>query len=212
MSTINYPTVGNCNLQTLPQECPFCHRSIQPLTIYACMGLNLQVFFQCPHPTCKSSFVGYYDKIGNIYSLISCSKGNILNFNFKPVITEISPNFIIIYNQAFYAEQESLYEICGVGYRKALEFLIKDYLIGREPEKKEEIEKNQLGKCIAEHITDANIKSVSKRAVWLGNDETHYVRKWEGKNLNDLKKLIELTIHWMEIEALTKSFEEDMPG
>ena len=102
-------------------------------------------------------------------------------------------------------------EICGVGYRKALEFLIKDYAILNYPQQKETIEKKLLGQCIKEFVTDEKVKIVATRAVWLGNDETHYIRKWEGKNLDDLKKLIELTVHWIEMEALTKSFEQDMP-
>ena len=117
----------------------------------------------------------------------------------------------MIYNQAFAAEQQNLTEICGVGYRKALEFLIKDFAIKNTPDKKEEIEKKLLGKCIADYIDDNRIKSVAKRAVWLGNDETHYVRKWEGKNLSDMKKLIDLTQHWIEMVALTESFEDEMP-
>jgi len=70
-------------------------------------------------------------------------------------------------------------EICGVGYRKSLEFLIKDYLIGRAPEGEgqaaavEAIKKKFLGTCIKEDIEDANIKLVAQRATWLGNDETH---------------------------------------
>ncbi len=31
------------------------------------------------------------------------------------------------------------------------------------------------------------------------------------KNLQDLKKLIELTVHWIEMEKLTESFEAEMP-
>ena len=69
----------------------------------------------------------------------------------------------------------------------------------------------RLANCIKEFVTDERIKSVAKRAVWLGNDETHYVRKWETKNLVDLKKLISLTVHWIEMEKLTESFEEEMP-
>jgi len=68
-----------------------------------------------------------------------------------------------------------------------------------------------LAKVIGDYVSDNNIKSVAKRAVWLGNDETHYIRKWEGKDLNDLKKLIDLTVHWIEMEVLTASFEEEMP-
>ena len=44
-----------------------------------------------------------------------------------------------------------------------------------------------------------------------GNDETHYVRKWEGKDINDLKKLISMTIAWIEIEQLTVDLAKEMP-
>jgi hypothetical protein len=104
-----------------------------------------------------------------------------------------------------------LFDICGVGYRKALEFLIKDYLIKKTPEKGESIKKKFLGKCIHEDVADAKIKTVSQRAVWLGNDETHYVREWTGENLDSLKKLISLTTHWVEMEILTDDFEFKMP-
>ena len=102
-------------------------------------------------------------------------------------------------------------EICGVGYRKAIEFLIKDYTIGKDPASRITIEKKMLMVCINDYVDDNRIKSVAKRAVWLGNDETHYVKKWAGKNLGDLKKLIDLTVHWIEMEKLSESFEADMP-
>lgn len=139
------------------------------------------------------------------------TRGNLIGREFSETVNEISNIFTTIYNQAYAAEQQNLTEICGVGYRKALEFLIKDYAILNKPAEKEKIEKKLLGPCITEYVDDAKVKSVAKRAVWLGNDETHYIRKWEGKNLEDLKKLIDLTIHWIEMEALTKSFETDMP-
>jgi hypothetical protein len=47
--------------------------------------------------------------------------------------------------------------------------------------------------------------------VWLGNDETHYVRKWENKDINDLKRLIAMTVAWVEIELFTVQLEKDMP-
>lgn len=60
-------------------------------------------------------------------------------------------------------------------------------------------------------IKDSNIKEVAKRAAWLGNDETHYMRKWGAQDLQDLKKLIDLTVHWMEAEALTNQLLTAMP-
>lgn len=52
---------------------------------------------------------------------------------------------------------------------------------------------------------------MASRAVWLGNDETHYTRKWEDKDINDLKSIIELTLHWIESEIRTQKLLEDMP-
>jgi hypothetical protein len=89
--------------------------------------------------------------------------------------------------------------------------VIKEYIIANNPSEKEIVEKKFLGNCISDYVNDERIKIVAKRAVWLGNDETHYIRKWEGKNLLDLKKLIDLTVHWIEMEFLTKDFEVEMP-
>jgi hemerythrin len=130
---------------------------------------------------------------------------------FSNEIQSISPSFVKIYNESHFAEEHKLLEICGVGYRKALEFLVKDYLIKKNPEKAESIKKKFLGKCIQEDVTDSNIKTVSQRAVWLGNDETHYVREWTEENLDSLKKLISLTNHWIEMEVLTDDFAQKMP-
>jgi hypothetical protein len=52
---------------------------------------------------------------------------------------------------------------------------------------------------------------MAKRAAWLGNDETHYVRKWEDHDLEDLKSLIKVTGNWIEMEAITKKYIGDMP-
>lgn len=170
------------------------------------------MFFYCPDSKCKTSFIGYYDKGGNSSNFLNkTSFGTLSTRIFSDTVLAISTQFGVIYNQAYAAEQQHLIEICGVGFRKSLEFLIKDYAILNNPADKDKIEKQSLSATIDKYVNDSRVKSVAKRAVWLGNDETHYIRKWEGKNLNDLKKLIDLTVHWIEMEALTKSFYEDMP-
>jgi hypothetical protein len=100
--------------------------------------------------------------------------------------------------------------ICGVGYRKALKFLIKDYLIKQRPSDEEVIKAAPLGACIRNYVNDSHVKEVAKRAVWLGNDETHYLRVWVDKDVQDLKRLIALVTHWIEAEYLTKEFIESM--
>ncbi|MGX5485233.1 hypothetical protein ACWKS0_19040 [Bacillus cereus] len=108
---------------------------------------------------------------------------------FPPEIEQASRSFIEIYHQSERAESEGLSHIAGMGYRKALEFLIKDYLINTQGQNRDDIENKFLGRCINENISEQRIKDAANRASWLGNDETHYVRKWVNKDVEDLKKV-----------------------
>ena len=51
---------------------------------------------------------------------------------------------------------------------------------------------------------------MAKGATWLGNDETHYVKKWENKDITDLKNLIDLTLAWIGLELKTEEYTNDM--
>ena len=206
---------GQHSITELPNKCPFCHNSITPGILFGYSYNNyLDVFMNCPDNKCHRAFVAYY-KFSSGSSLTTylnqTSLGTLTIKSFSDKIDAISSSFVTIYNQSFASEQQNLTEICGVGYRKALEFLIKDYSILNNPSDKDKIEKMYLSNVIENYVNDSRINTVSKRAVWIGNDETHYIRKWEGKNLEDLKKLIDLTLHWIEMEALTASFEKEMP-
>ncbi len=44
---------------------------------------------------------------------------------------------------------------------------------------------------------------MAERAAWLGNDETHYQRKWTDKDISDLKTVISLAEHWIDISMET---------
>jgi len=68
-----------------------------------------------------------------------------------------------------------------------------------------------IGKCINDHIEHEKIKELAKRAVWLGNDEAHFVRKWENKSIDDLKLLIELVVNWISHVLLTEKLINEMP-
>ena len=206
---------GRLTITGLPDKCPFCHNSITPNVLYGHRhGNKAEVFLFCPDTKCNMAFIAYYYyEPGSTMAKYTnrISQGTPFSRIFSEKINEISPSFVTIYSQSNIADQQELNEICGVGYRKALEFLIKDYTKTKYPDDLEKIEKLLLAKVIEKYVDDVRIKTVAKRAVWIGNDETHYIRKWEGKNLVDLKKLIDLTIHWIEMETLTSSFETDMP-
>lgn len=206
---------GTFSLIDHPEHCPECHQRIIPIINSKRLskkGDKTFVFFSCPNPKCEISFVAQYLRQAEPYKhhFDKIIKGTVIQEKFSEHIEELSPYFIKIYNEAYFAEQNNLLEICGVGYRKALEFLIKDYLIKINPDKEEEIKSILLGKCIKDFVQDSRIRETSKRAVWLGNDHTHYVKKWENKDLSDLKLLIKLSVNWIESELMTEALINSM--
>ena len=68
------------------------------------------------------SFPRYY-----YFKITETSIGKPRLKQFHGEISELSENFVEIYGQSQVAENQGLNKICGVGYRKALEFLIKDF-------------------------------------------------------------------------------------
>lgn len=202
---------SRANIKEVAIECPFCHSKVIPNYLFM---HNDQVFAFCPNSNCDKHFVLGYSALSQGFTIVQPNSVP-MQKQFSDTIVHISPDFQVIYNQAFCAEQHSLNQICGVGYRKALEFLIKDYLLSSisedDTEKKEKIKNKFLGNCIAEDVVNEQIKIVAKRAVWLGNDETHYVRKWTEKDVSHLKQLIELTVRWIESEVETQALLDDMP-
>ncbi len=134
------------------------------------------------------------------------------DMEFPTEIHKYSKSFVDIYKQALTAETNGLTEICGLGYRKSYEFLLKDYLMKKNPKTEhKKIKEMQITPCIKEYVTDDNIKLVAYRVLWLGNDQAHYLKKWKGKTLTDLKSLIDLTIKWILIKDELAKAEKSMP-
>lgn len=217
---------GNYKFYNLPDVCPYCGMGIIPIPREGYFqnvtkpGLNrheVQVVFQCPISACRALFITQYITSYTIdeiifhisYDLTKKQKVQI----FDKIIADLSPDFINIYNQSYNAEQLGLSSIIGPGYRKSLEFLIKDYAITAVSTdlEKQRVLTSLLGTVIENYIDDPRIQSVAKRASWLGNDETHYIRKWQDKDINDLKNLIHMTVSWILLVESSKKFETDMP-
>lgn len=188
-------------------KCPCCGTRIAPN--YLCFHNGSGILFcRCPVTGCGEFFLAKLWGDG----LAIMQNHPLSKEVFSDIINEVSPLFGKIYNEAYFAEQMSLLEVCGVGYRKALEFLIKDYVMqDKDEQTAEKIKKMFLAKCIDDYVDDEMVKAVAKRAVWLGNDETHYVRKWEDKDVQDLKGLIRLTILWIEKIKETERLLAEMP-
>ena len=215
-----YEAKHRLTVNRFPDECPVCHTSMRPRCLDGVYhrsvtggGQRLQVAFQCMADACGQLIVATYKSTSSATWLLA----NVAPVHPKPhlfsaEIQALSPTFVDIHNQTVVAEAAKLDQLTGIGLRKALEFLVKDYAISQKPNLADKIKAEWLGKCIKEYIDDPRIKQCAKLGVWLANDETHYIRKWEDKDINDLKVLIKLTVNWVENSLLTNKYRKEMEG
>src|SRR5580704_6172207 len=148
-----------------PDRCPICHVAIIPIdwtTGTTRQGRKLERLLQCPSATCRHLFLARYEYLNQVYQLSACVPTEIRTPVQSETIKAISDDFCKIYAEAYKAEGTELKLVAGPGYRKALEFLIKDYIIGQYAEKEKDAEKNAafraevektlLAPCIAKYV------------------------------------------------------------
>lgn len=207
------------------EYCPQCNTDIVPTPIYAVLHFTdtfdngqrvpiATVLNFCPK--CKNSFITTYNAIykgivveeilsDNIHvffgkNVIKSEPSVFCGNVFSDYIMNLSPTFIEIYNQSENAEAIHLDQIAGMGYRKALEFLVKDYIIHKHQNDKSIIGEKSLSFCINNYINNQDIKILAEKSAWLGNDETHYVKKHTDRDVSDLKKFINACANYIEME------------
>lgn len=200
-------------------KCPICNSSIAPVEKSKFFNSDSKMyFFMFECPACNKGFITHYNYTNErkIKNNISYNMLKLVNsypklpelHQFDENIKKLSSNFCEIFNQAYVAEQMNLNEIAGIGYRKALEFLIKDYCIDKNKEQEEKIKKEPLSQVITNYILSDKIRNLAKASIWIGNDETHYVRKYEDKDIKDLKRFISATVAYITYELIADSAQE----
>lgn len=208
-----------------PDECPVCHRAIAIRESLASISVKAEarIIFQCPAENCQELFIGYYRILERLRGRKEWGIRNPVIYRIVPsfppkeifpdVIHAISPQFEVIFNQANLARELGLDQVAGPGYRKAFEFLIKDYAQSKanSDQQKERIRKSFSGDVVKHQISDARIKALSERTLWLGNDESHYLRKWGEKDITDLVSLIKMTMHFIGLDHEANAIIADMP-
>lgn len=229
--SIHIPSLGSVPVSRdkAPDICPHCHRTMDAEEIAwftvekDTETIGLDAVFRCPAKTCRRLFIAQYDVQRRGLEGLNEGLFSIPFFAFRntlptaiaqaafPVeVEKISPSFVETYAQAEQAEGHSLLQICGLGYRKAIEFLIKDFCGHEHPTQVQRIKEMPLMQCINEFVADVNIKTTAERAVWIGNDEAHYVRKWMNQDIGDMKTLVRLTSNWIDSVLLTRQYKATM--
>lgn len=195
-------------------ECPICKSSIRPIHLHSVFHVENNLVHIESHEfctNCNHSFIcsrhaplsasGFLEKTALIKSV---EPPKFKQAEFDDSLKVLSPQFVKIYNQALAAETSGLDEIAGLGYRKALEFLVKDFAIHQNPDDCEDIKKLMLSLCIKKYIDNPQIKTLVERSAWVGNDEAHYIRKQTDRDVNDMKAFIKATVYFIGMVLITE--------
>lgn len=176
-------------------QCPMCHNGVVPhvlgaATVRPHAQKKLYVWQYCP--ACHEVFTSYHfrrsdDDVFHYEESVPTLRKPL---TVEPELSQISPNFVEIYSEAMFAYQEGFHNIAGMGLRKALEFLVKDFLISRDPDNRHKIERYNAIDAIRQ-LPNEELKTLAERIEWLGNDETHYVRLHTEVDTNMIYRLTE---------------------
>ena len=193
----------------LASTCPCCGTALFPSVLYGvCIeneddeSLN-KVFLMNHCPSCDECFISRHlfdEECGDGYLFSSSAPVMVSDFSFSERISKLSPDFVKIYNDSALAESLNLHTICGMGYRKAMEFLIKDYSSFKHPESQDQISRLPVGQCIKQYICDERLNALAKASSWLGNDQAHYEKRYKSFDTLDLKAFINAFVAFIDAD------------
>lgn len=210
---------------TNPNICPHCHIVNNPHEQWHVMTKDTDdiptviTAWKCSNDKCFRVFLASYKQAGSGFSfnrfLNGLPKGpdwpkpilDLKSGNRKEPESQEQTRFIKTYLQSLVAENSGLDELAGMGYRKAIEYLVKDWAIQTKAEDKEKIESSWLASVINDYYS-GDLKEILERASWLGNDQAHYNRIFEEFDIDILKELIALIMVELDRQHKKKHYIE----
>lgn len=215
--TVYCLSTGNSQKESveLSSFCPCCGVHLSPRILYGILvdydeDSENKIFLLNFCPECDECFISKhtYNEDEYAYNFHSSAPMSPSQHIFSSNISKLSPNFVRIYNEAFASDQLGFSSICGMGYRKALEFLVKDYIITQNPSLEKVVSSKMLGPCINDYLSDNRLKSLAKASTWIGNDETHYSRKHVDVGVKELKLFINAFVTFIDAELAYRDAEK----
>ncbi|WP_436939451.1 hypothetical protein [Staphylococcus xylosus] len=188
----------------LPEQCPYCDQIQSPKYISS-SGIEensnrFSIILECNK--CSQYFLQSYG-LSNSSSFTmgrTTYNGNRLNPSYQydnetlsTEITSCSENFANIHKQLQMAEKHNLSELLKLGYRKAIEQLVWDYLIKYE----DKTENNLQRKSFPDRIKLLKLPEsewLSDLIAWIGNDGAHPYVRHEKLTAEDMKILSNMLI------------------
>ena len=186
----------------LPHICPNCSTGILPIIPNALENTSLipyqeenNIYFILQCPSCQTIFFAVYEYSRfNTPPTLVATYPHSKKVSLPDEVKNMFPDFFELYTQASIAEQSNLSRIIGMAYRKALEMLVKQYLIQEIPECEDAILNEPLGHSIS-RISSKKIQNLARAISWIGNDQTHMIQKHPDYNVPEMKRFILALCH-----------------
>lgn len=198
-----------------PEYCPHCKRAVAAVSVnfqtLAIGGVGTAVLIQYSC-ACGKNFCAFYMQSNgspdtSTHEVLYLYPNADVDITGLSELNRISPDFLAIYEQVLQAQKMGLDHIVGPGLRKAVEFLVKDFLLLDGVKTEEELEKLALRKAI-ELLDSSDLVTAMDAAAILGNDETHWKKQHPDYNLQDMLVFAEVAIHHMLGKAHIKKGAE----
>ncbi|HAR6696907.1 TPA: hypothetical protein O5S09_001707 [Staphylococcus aureus] len=184
----------------LPKSCPYCDQVQTPI-VKSSSGLEqnesvFSVIFICNE--CNQHFLKQYKKNVRFSGEEQTAYPVYFKYEktteyFSETLKECSPEFIKIYSQLIIAEKHNLNDLLKLGYRKAIEQLVWDYLIKFGNKTENSLQKKSFSDRI--NLLDLPQRQwLSDLIAWIGNDGAHPYQRHETLTIEDMKRLSSIVI------------------
>ncbi len=190
-----------------PATCPFCgYGTDAPITNKNHFQLNdhYVIMATCKCTSCGQTFFFVSEYLnGHEYEPIMIPSISFIRYENK-ILSKISERFIDMYNQALQSEFVGNYELAAIGYRTALEIIIKDFAINELGIPREAVVKKKLYDAIGEYLNQNELINTSDVVRILGNDHTHFERKYPQHDFELLKGYMDIFLKQIEVQYMIK--------
>jgi hypothetical protein len=222
MLTFEHPTTGftgrgaSRRYGEVPEMCPLCRHHVDPrrLTAHSTGSDDVRVdfTFQCPRAECRRVFVGEY-RLGpdGEYDLLAVAPRAAVGETLPDAVTAIAPAFVELYGEAREAEARGLHQLAGVGMRRALELLSRDFAAREHPDREEEVRALPAGECIRRFVADPLVRDYAAGLPGLDGDEDPFGGAGE-PDPERLRVLVRLLVNWLESVTLVREHPAEMAG
>lgn len=174
-------------------NCPYCNKVIFPsISTYSCTDdlQYIDTIMLCP--ACNEVYFEKFERTifnSKLFESVAAYPYPEPQINLPKEIEDLFPQFYKIYIESVTAENHNLHEICGMGYRKAVESLVKQYAIELYPDDIEKIQNETLMQTIR-RFPSPKIVTLATAATWLGNDQVHLITQHPEYDIQELKSFI----------------------